>query len=101
MIRYPSFIIFFLIVFVAISLYQVKYLITQKEIELNVINKKIINAQSDLDILKAELSFLKRPNRVEKLAKDKLNLKEISAIDIWDLQSLVDVTKSMAKGFQK
>ena len=51
MIRYPSFIIVFLIVFVAISLYQVKHFITQKELELAAINRKIINTQSDLNIL--------------------------------------------------
>ena len=101
MIRYPSFIIVLLIVFVAISLYQVKYFITKKEVELTIINKKIISAQSDLNILKAELSFLKRPSRIEKIARNKLNLKEITAIDIWDLQHLVDVTKSMAKGYAK
>ena len=50
MIRYPSFMIFFLIVFVAISLYQVKYLITQKELELAVINKNIIRTETDLNI---------------------------------------------------
>ena len=97
MIRYPSFIIVFLIVFVAISLYQVKHFITQKELELAAINKKIINTQSDLNILKAELSYLKRPNRIEKIARNKLDLKEISAIDIWNLQHLVEVTKSMAE----
>ena len=101
MIRYPSFIIVFLIIFVAISLYQIKYFITQKELELTSINKKITSAQSDLNILKAELSYLKRPNRIEKIAKNKLKLKEISAIDIWDLQHLVDVTQSMAKGYTK
>ena len=101
MIRYPSFIIVFLIIFVAISLYQVKYFITQKELELTSINKKITSAQSDLNILKAELSYLKRPNRIEKIAKNKLKLKEISAIDIWNLQHLVDVTQSMAKGYTK
>ncbi len=95
MIRYPSFIIFFLIIFVAISLYQIKYLITQKEMELAVINKKIINVKSNLNILEAELSYLKRPSRIERLSKNKLDLREISAIDIWDLQHLVDVTKSM------
>ena len=101
MIRYPSFIIVFLIIFVAISLYKVKYFITQKELELTSIYKKITRAQSDLNILKAELSYLKRPNRIEKIAKNKLKLKEISAIDIWDLQHLVDVTQSMAKGYTK
>ena len=69
--------------------------------ELTSINKKITSAQSDLNILKAELSYLKRPNRIEKIAKNKLKLKEISAIDIWDLQHLVDVTQSMAKGYTK
>ncbi len=97
MIRYPSFIIFFLIVFVAISLYQVKHLITQKELELSVINKNIIRTESDLNILKAELSYLKRPKRIENLAKNQLKLREISAIDIWDLQHLVDVTKSITE----
>ncbi len=97
MIRYPSFIIFFLIVFVAISLYQVKYLITQKEHKLSVINKNIIRTETDLNILKAELSYLKRPKRIEFLAKNKLELREISAIDIWDLQHLVDVTKSITE----
>ena len=101
MIRYPSFIIFFLIVFVAISLYQIKYFITQKEVELSVINKKITNTKSDLNILKAELSYLKRPQRIENLAKEKLKLREISAIDIWDLEHFVDVTESITKSHVK
>ena len=101
MIRYPSFIIVFLIIFVAISLYQVKYFISQKEFELASINKKITIAQSDLNILKAELSYLKRPNRIEKIAKSKLELKEISAIDIWKLQHFVDATESMAESDTK
>tara|TARA_B100001093_G_C26530613_1_gene885868 strand:- start:196 stop:501 length:306 start_codon:yes stop_codon:yes gene_type:complete len=101
MIRYPSFIIVFLIIFVAISLYQVKHFVFQKELELAKINKKIITAQSDLSILKAELSYLKRPSRIEKIAINKLQLKEISAIDVWNLQHLVDVSESMAESEAK
>ena len=97
MIRYPSLIIVFLIIFVAISLYQVKHFVSKKELELAKINKKIIATQSDLNILKAELSYLKRPSRIEKIAVNKLQLKEISAIDIWNLQHLVDVSKSTAE----
>ena len=81
----------------AISLYQVKSLITQKELELSVINKNIIRTETDLNILKAELSYLKRPKRIENLAKNKLKLREISAIDIWNLQHLVDVTESITE----
>ena len=101
MIRYPSFIIVFLIILVAISLYQVKHFVSQKELELAKINKKIITAQSDLSILKAELSYLKRPSRIEKIAINKLQLKEISAIDVWNLQHLVDVSESMAESEAK
>ena len=101
MIRYPSLIIVFLIIFVAISLYQVKHFVSKKELELAKINKKIITTQSDLNILKAELSYLKRPSRIEKIAVSKLQLKEISAIDIWNLQHLVDVSKSTAESEAK
>ena len=101
MIRYPSFIIIFLIVFVAISLYQVKHFVSQKELALSKINKKIVTAQSDLSVLKAELSYLKRPSRIEKIAVNNLKLKEISAIDIWNLQHLIDVSKSMAESEAK
>ena len=101
MIRYPSFIIVFLIVFVAISLYQVKHFVSQKELALSKINKKIVTAQSDLSVLKAELSYLKRPSRIEKIAVNNLKLKEISAIDIWNLQHLIDVSKSMAESEAK
>ena len=94
MIKYPSFLLVFVIIFIAISLYQIKYFITKKEIELTRINKQIKNNQLDLYILKAELSFLKRPDRLEKIAKDKLKMTEVLPIDIWNLKDLVDATKS-------
>ena len=94
MIKYPSFLVFFVIIFIAISLYQIKYFITKKEMELASINKKIKNTQLDLYILKAELSYLKRPDRLEQIAKNKLKMREILPIDIWNLKDLVDATKS-------
>ena len=94
MIKYPSFLVFFVIIFIAISLYQIKYFITKKEMELASINKKIKNTQLDLYILKAELSYLKRPDRLEQIAKNKLKMRGILPIDIWNLKDLVDATKS-------
>lgn len=93
MIKSPSFLVIFLIITVALTLYQVKHFITKKEIELAAINKKIDNANSDLNILIAELSYLKRPDRIEKIAIHKLKLREILPTDIWNLEDLVDVTK--------
>ena len=94
MIKYPPFLVVFLIIFIAISLYQIKHFITKKEIELARINKKIKITQLDLYILKAELSYLKRPDRLEKIAKNKLKMRGILPIDIWNLKDLVDATKS-------
>lgn len=95
MIRYPSFLVVFLIVVVGISLYQIKFFITQNEVALKTIKTKIVNAKSDLEILNAELSYLKRPDRIEKIALTKLELKEILPTDIWNLKDIVEATKSI------
>ena len=94
MIKYPSFLLVFLMIFTAVSLYQIKHFITKKEIELAETNKAIKTTRSDLHILKAELSYLKRPDRLEQIAKNKLNMKGILPIDIWNLKDLVDATKT-------
>ena len=101
MIRYPSFLIIFIILFVAISLYQIKHLITKKELELAQIKANINGAKSDLNILKAELSYLKRPDRIEKIALSKLELREILPTDIWNLKDLVNITDSLNNGEHK
>tara|TARA_B100000674_G_scaffold123379_1_gene94471 strand:+ start:325 stop:630 length:306 start_codon:yes stop_codon:yes gene_type:complete len=98
MIRYPSFLIIFVILFVAISLYQIKHFISKKEIELARITNDINDARSDLNILKAELSYLKRPDRLENIALNKLGLREILPTDIWNLKDLADVTDSINNG---
>ena len=101
MIRYPSFLIIFIILFVAISLYQIKHLITKKELELAQIKANINGAKSDLNILKAELSYLKRPDRIEKIALSKLGLREILPTDIWNLKDLMNITDSLNNGEHK
>jgi len=94
MIKYPSLLVVFLMMFTAISLYQIKHFITKKEIELAETNKAIKKTQLDLYILKAELSYLKRPDRLEQIARYKLNMKGVLPIDIWNLKDLVDATKT-------
>lgn len=101
MIRYPSSSIVFIILFVGISLYQIKHFITKKEIELTQIEKNIKNTQSDIKILKAELSYLKRPDRIEKIALQKLGLREVLPTDIWNLKDLVDLTDTLSNGEKK
>ena len=101
MIRYPSSLIFFVILFAGISLYQIKHFITKKEIELAQIKNNIKSAESNINILKAELSYLKRPDRIEKIALDKLGLREILPTDIWNLNDLVNATNILSNGENK
>ena len=98
MIRYPSSLIVFIILFVGISLYQIKHFITKKELELTQIKKNIKKTQSDIKILKAELSYLKRPDRIERIALQKLGLREVLQTDVWNLKDLVDATNSLSNG---
>ena len=98
MIRYPSFLNFFIILFLGVSLYQVKHLITKKEMKLAQIKDNIKNAQSNIKILKAELSYLKRPDRIEKIALNKLGLREVSPTEIWNLKDLLDATDILSNG---
>lgn len=95
MIRYPSFLVIFLILIVGISLYQIKFSINENEIALRTIKTKIDDTKSDIEILNAELSYLKRPERIEKIALNKLELKEILPTDIWNIKDLVEATKSI------
>ena len=101
MIRYPSSLIFFVILFAGLSLYQIKHFITKKEIELTQIKNNIKSAQSNINILKAELSYLKRPDRIEKIAINKLGLREILPTDIWNLNDLVNATNILSNGENK
>ena len=95
MIRYPSFLVIFLILIVGISLYQIKFSINENEIALRTIKAKIDDTKSDIEILNAELSYLKRPERIEKIALNKLELKEILPTDIWNIKDLAEATKSI------
>ena len=101
MIKYPSSLIFFVILFAGVSLYQIKHFITKKEIELAQIKNNIKSAQSNINILKAELSYLKRPDRIEKIALNKLGLREILPTDIWNLNDLVNATNILSNGENK
>ena len=101
MIRYPSFLVIFLILIVGITLYQIKFSINDNEIVLKNIKAKIDDTKSDIEILNAEISYLKRPERIEKIALNILELKEILPTDIWNLDDLVEATKSINESVAK
>jgi cell division protein FtsL len=98
LIRYPSFSFIFFIIFIAISLYQIKHSISQREINLKKINKNITQTKYDISILKAELSNLKRPSRIERIAIENLKMKPILPMDIWNLEDLINSKTLIEKG---
>jgi cell division protein FtsL len=98
LIRYPSFSFIFFIIFIAISLYQIKHSISQREINLKQINKNITETKYDISILKAELSNLKRPDRIERIAIENLKMKPILPMDIWNLEDLINSKTLIEKG---
>ena len=69
--------------------------------ELTQLQNNIKSAQSNINILKAELSYLKRPDRIEKIAINKLKLREVSPTDIWNLKDLVNASDTLSNGMNK
>ena len=65
--------------------------------ELAKINKDLMQAKSNFYILKAELSYLKRPDRIERIALTKLKMRPVLPIDIWNLEDLVSTKVSKHK----
>ena len=57
MIKYPSFLVVFLMIFTAVSLYQIKHFITKKEIELAETNKaiKVLNKYNNIITMPCKL----------------------------------------------
>mgnify|MGYP001161437323 FL=1 len=88
MIRYPSILWFCLIIFSGIFLYEIKNNIINKEIKILTLKKQIQNRKDRIRLLEAELAYLSRPERIEKIAKNSLKMKDILPIDIWDIEDL-------------
>ena len=88
MIRYPSIILIFFVLFAGIGVYELKTIKIQKEKIISNLENKIKKKNERIKLLKAELAYLSRPQRIEKLARELLNMKTILPIDIWDIKDL-------------
>tara|TARA_B100000579_G_C22735430_1_gene806425 strand:+ start:567 stop:854 length:288 start_codon:yes stop_codon:yes gene_type:complete len=88
MIRYPSIILIFFVLFAGIGVYELKTIKIHKEKIISNLENKIKKKNERIKLLKAELAYLSRPQRIEKLATELLNMKTILPIDIWDIKDL-------------
>ena len=91
MIRYPSILLIFLILFIGISVYEIKSIVIEKEKIIKSLENKIHQKKQTLKLLQAELAYLSRPQRIEKIATKFLNMKPILPIDIWNIKDLTHI----------
>jgi len=93
MIRYPSIMLIFFILFAGISIYELKSIKLQKEQIISNLENKINKKNERIKLLNAELAYLSRPQRIEKIATELLNMKNILPIDIWNIRDLSIINK--------
>ena len=70
--------------------YEIKNNYHQKEKKISQLNNLIFEKKQNIKLMKAELAYLSRPERLESIAEQKLNMKEILPTDIWNIN---DITK--------
>ena len=68
--------------------YEIKNNYHQKEKEILKLNNLIIEKKQNIKLMKAELAYLSRPERLQKIAEQKLNMKEILPTDIWNINDI-------------
>ncbi|RDD61284.1 cell division protein FtsL [Ferruginivarius sediminum] len=73
---------------VAVGLYQVKYEVQRLEEELGVVQSNIQENREALHVLEAEWSYLNRPARLSRLAKEHLDLQPLQPKQVAHVQQL-------------
>ena len=68
--------------------YEIKKNYHHKEREILKLNNLISEKKQDIKLKKAELAYLSRPERLQSIAEQKLNMKEILPTDIWNINDI-------------
>ena len=68
--------------------YEIKKNYHQKEKEILKLNNLISEKEQAIKLIKAEIAYLSRPERLQSIAEQKLNMKEILPTDIWNINDI-------------
>ena len=68
--------------------YEIKNNYYLKEKEILKLNNLISEKKQNIKLMKAELAYLSRPERLQSIAEQKLNMKEILPTDIWNINDI-------------
>ncbi len=68
--------------------YEIKKNFHNKEKEILKLKNLISEKKENIRLMKAELAYLSRPERLQSIAKQHFNMKEILPTDIWNLKDI-------------
>ena len=68
--------------------YEIKKNFLHKEKEILKLKNLISEKKENVRLMKAELAYLSRPERLQSIAKQQLNMKEILPTDIWNIEDI-------------
>ena len=68
--------------------YEVKNNYYLKNREILKLNDLISEKKQNIKLIKAELAYLSRPERLQLIAEEKFNMKEILPTDIWNINDI-------------
>ena len=88
MIKITYFFIFLSVLGVIFLNYEIKNNYHQKEQEILKLKNLISEKKQNIKLMKAELAYLSRPERLQTIAEQQLNMKEILPTDIWNIKDI-------------
>ena len=68
--------------------YEIKKNYHLKEKEILELNDLISEKKQNIKLIKAELAYLSRPERLQSIAQQQFNMKEILPTDIWNINDI-------------
>ena len=68
--------------------YEIKNNYYLKEKEILLLNNLISEKKQNIKLMRAELAYLSRPERLQSIAEQQLNMKEILPTDIWNIKDI-------------
>ena len=88
MIKITHILIFISVLGVLFLNYEIKNNHHQKMQEILKLKNLISEKKQNIKLMKAELAYLSRPERLQTIAQQQLNMKEILPTDIWNIKDI-------------
>ena len=88
MIKITYILIFISVLGVFFLNYEIKNNYNQKEQEILKLKNLISEKKQNIKLMKAELAYLSRPERLQTIAEQQFNMKEILPTDIWNINDI-------------